>query len=68
MGIGPVCRRVDTGTWPAFSAICRTPTRSGGALKLPRGLRNAKIIDAKKVTFNDVEDIVPLTQAIPQLI
>lgn len=68
MGIGPVCGRVDRGTWPAFSAICRRPTWPSGALNLPRGLSNVKIIDSKKVTFNDVEAIVPITQALPQLI
>ena len=68
MGIGPVCRRVDRGTWPAFSAICRKPTRPGGALKLPRGLRNAKIIAAKKVTFNDVEAIVHIPNPLAHLI
>lgn len=66
MRIGPVCRRIYWVTWAAFSAICRKPTRSGGALKLARGLTNGKIIDAKKVTFNDVEDIVLKTQVHPQ--
>ena len=44
------------------------PTRLGGAKKLTSGLSNAKIIDAKNVTFNDVEAIVPRTQVLPLLI
>ena len=59
--MGLVCRHVYRVTRPAFSAICQMPTRPVGALKLPRGLTSIKIIDAKKVTFNDVEAIVPLT-------
>ena len=68
LGMGLVCRRVDSGTWNAFSAICRKPTWPSGALNLPRGLSNVKIIDAKKVTFNDVEAIVHISNALAHLI
>ena len=66
MGQGPVCRRVDRVTWPAFSAICQLPPRSDGALNLPHGLINAQIIKFKNVIFNDDEAIVPITEALPQ--
>ena len=65
--MGLVCRRVDRGTWNAFSAICQMPPRPGGAKKLTCGLSNAKIIDAKKVTFNDVEAIVHIPNPLAQL-
>jgi hypothetical protein len=68
MGIGPVCGRVYWVTRAAFSAICRTPTRSGGALKLARGLTNKKIINTKKITFKNVEAIVLRTNDFPPLI
>jgi hypothetical protein len=41
---------------------------AGDALKLPRGLTNGKIIDAKKVTFNDVEAIVHIPNSLSHLI
>lgn len=44
------------------------PTRPDGALNPPHGLRNTKIIDAKKVTFNDVEAIVQMPNPIAYLI
>lgn len=68
MGIGPVCRRVDRGTWSAFSAICQMPPRPRGALNLPHGLINAKIIEFKNVIFNDVEAIVHIPNPLAHLI
>ena len=68
LGMGMVCRRVDRGSWPAFSVICQMPTRPVGALKLSRGLSNVKIIDAKKGTFNDVEAIVHIPNPLAHLI
>ena len=37
-------------------------------MKLAHGLTNAKIIDAKKVTFNDVEAIVHIPNPLAHLI
>jgi len=66
--MGLVCRRVDRVTWPSFSAICQKPLWPGGALKLHRGLTNVKIIDVKKVTFNDVEAIMHISNRLAHLI
>ena len=68
MGLGPVCRRVDKVTWSTFSAICQTPPWPDGALKLPHGLTNEKIIYTKKATVNDVESIVHISNLLAHLI
>jgi hypothetical protein len=68
LGMGLVCRRIDRVTWAAFSAICQTPPRPDGALKLPHRLTNEKIIYDKKATVNDVESIVHISNPLAHLI